>query len=149
MSEQDQSVDADAQRPNRADRRASKSKKQHKHGTTAQMSPFDIALAPTGSNQQQRAIAAPPSEPSRHGDRAYTDADAEPPLPIEANAGNFLRGSDAIREYLVSLGFPENVDVYYLKRSGWPIGNSGGDRGGFLIASKRRLTRHLERLASS
>ena len=65
------------------------------------------------------------------------------------NAGNFLRGGDAIRRYLVSLGLPEDVDVYYLKRSGWPIGSSGGGRGGFLLATKRRLVRHLERLANA
>ena len=67
----------------------------------------------------------------------------------DTNVGDFLRGADAIRKYLVSLGLPEDVDVYYLKRSGWPIGSSGGGRGGFLLATKRRLVRHLERLANA
>jgi hypothetical protein len=41
---------------------------------------------------------------------------------------------------------PPGVDPYYLKRSGWPIGNTAGD-GGKQIASKRRLDRHIEKLA--
>jgi hypothetical protein len=80
---------------------------------------------------------------------ADTNDNAGPRLFIETNAGNFLRGADAIRKYLVSLGLPEDIDPYYLKRSGWPIGNSGGGRGGFLLATKRRLTRHLEKLANA
>ena len=61
-------------------------------------------------------------------------------------AGDLLVGRDAIRSYLVQLGMPEGVDPYYLKRSGWPIGNTGGD-GGKLIASKRRLGNHTSKLA--
>jgi hypothetical protein len=62
--------------------------------------------------------------------------------------GDLLVGADAIREYLVSLGMPTEIDVYYLKRSGqWPIGKTSGD-GGKLIASKRRLTRHAHKLTA-
>ena len=62
-------------------------------------------------------------------------------------AGDLLVGADAIRTFLVHLGMPEETDPYYLKRSGsWPIGNTAGD-GGKLIASKRRLTRHTDKLA--
>jgi hypothetical protein len=65
----------------------------------------------------------------------------------DARPGDLLVGRDAIRDFLVTLGMPETVDPYYLKRAGdWPIGNTGGD-GGKLIASKRRLARHTEKLA--
>jgi hypothetical protein len=61
-------------------------------------------------------------------------------------AGDLLVGAAAIRAFLVHLGMPEKIDPYYLKRSGhWPIGNTAGD-GGKLIASKRRLARHAEKL---
>jgi hypothetical protein len=68
----------------------------------------------------------------------YDEGDARP--------GDLLVGADPIRAFLVSLGMPEKTDPYYLKRSGWPIGNTAGD-GGKLIASKRRLARHTEKLA--
>jgi hypothetical protein len=64
----------------------------------------------------------------------------------DARPGDLLVGADAIRDFLVHLGMPETIDPYYLKRAGrWPIGNTGGD-GGNLIASKRRLARHAEKL---
>jgi hypothetical protein len=61
-------------------------------------------------------------------------------------AGDLLVGADAVRAFLVHLGMPETTDPYYLKRSGhWPIGNTaGGD--GKIIASKRRLIRHVEKI---
>ena len=63
-----------------------------------------------------------------------------------ALAGDLLVGADAIRAFLVFLGMPEDVDVYYLKRAGrWPIGKTAGE-GGSLIASKRRLARHAEEI---
>ena len=64
-------------------------------------------------------------------------------------AGDLLVGADAIRAYLVFLGMPDDTadDVYYFKRSGWPIGNTGGD-GRKLIASKRRLARHTQKIAA-
>jgi len=66
----------------------------------------------------------------------------------ERLAGDILVGAHAIRAYLVELGMPEETDVYYLKRTGlWPIGNTGGD-GGKLIASKRRLARHAQKIAA-
>jgi hypothetical protein len=64
----------------------------------------------------------------------------------DARPGDLLVGADAIRDFLVHLGMHETIDPYYLKRAGrWPIGNTGGD-GGKLIASKRRLARHAEKL---
>lgn len=66
-----------------------------------------------------------------------------------ALAGDLLVGADAIRDFLVFLGFPENVDPYYLRRAGqWPIGKTGLDDGGSLIASKRQLTRYTQKLAA-
>jgi hypothetical protein len=86
---------------------------------------------------------------SEQGESVGADTDAEPRLSIEAATGDFLLGADEIRGYLVSLGFPKKIDPYYLKKTGWPIGNTGGNGGGFLIAMKRRLARHAEKLASS
>lgn len=60
-------------------------------------------------------------------------------------AGDFLTGAAAIGGYLTDLGMT-NPDVYYLKRIGWPIGNAAGDRS-TLIASKRRLARHIDKRA--
>ena len=42
----------------------------------------------------------------------------------------------------------KTADPYYLKRSGngWPIGSTAAG-GGRLIASRRRLTRHLDKIA--
>jgi hypothetical protein len=66
----------------------------------------------------------------------------------EATAGDLLVTGDKIRDFLISLGMPESVDPYYLKRSGnWPIGNTGRG-GGKLIASKRRLARHVQKIAA-
>jgi hypothetical protein len=64
----------------------------------------------------------------------------------ERLAGDLLVGADAVRAFLVHLGMPETVDPYYLKRSGhWPIGNTAGTDGK-IIASKRRLIRHVEKI---
>jgi hypothetical protein len=64
----------------------------------------------------------------------------------ERLAGDLLVGADAIRAFLVHLGMPEGTDPYYLKRTGhWPIGNTAGTDGK-IIASKRRLLRHVEKI---
>jgi hypothetical protein len=69
-------------------------------------------------------------------------------------AGDLLVGATAIRDFLVLLGLPDEIDeetVYYMKRAGWPIGNTGGKtkgNGGKLIASKRRIARHTQKLAT-
>lgn len=68
------------------------------------------------------------------------------PEPEDSLAGDLLVGADAVRAFLVHLGMPETVDPYYLKRSGhWPIGNTAGTDGK-IIASKRRLIGHIEKL---
>ena len=65
----------------------------------------------------------------------------------DARPGDLLVGADAIHAFLVHLGMPEDTDVYYLKRThALPIGNLTGD-GGKLIASKRRLARHTDKIA--
>ena len=68
----------------------------------------------------------------------------------EMRAGDLLVGAEAIRAYLAYLaylGMPEDVDVYYLRRARrWPIGKTAGE-GGSLIASKRRLTQHADKIA--
>jgi hypothetical protein len=67
----------------------------------------------------------------------------------EAAAGDLLVGAEAIRAFLVHLGMPEGTDAYYLKRTGWPIGNTGtgGRGGGKIIASKRRLANYTAKIA--
>jgi hypothetical protein len=67
----------------------------------------------------------------------------------ERYAGDLLVGARAIRDYLVWLGRLSDEDddnvVYYLRRTGrWPIGADGGN----LIASKRRLTRHAQKITA-
>jgi len=59
-------------------------------------------------------------------------------------AGDVLLGAKNIAEHITSLGFPvDETDVYYLHRvKKWPFNKYGA----FLIASKRRLTRHAENL---
>jgi hypothetical protein len=95
---------------------------------------------PERSTENQR-----PRQPSRRHNRGPPLDDDDEPL-VERLAGDLLVGADAIRAYLVYLGMPEGTDPYYLKRAGrWPIGNTGGE-GGKLIASKRRLTRHAEKI---
>jgi hypothetical protein len=69
------------------------------------------------------------------------------PQEDERFAGDLLVGADAIRAFLITLGMPESVDPYYLKRAHWPIGNTGRG-GGKLIASKRRLARHTQKIAA-
>jgi hypothetical protein len=63
---------------------------------------------------------------------------------VERFAGDVLLGAKSIAEHITALGFPANeTDVYYLHRAKkWPFNKYGV----FLIASKRRLTRHAENL---
>jgi hypothetical protein len=61
---------------------------------------------------------------------------------------DLLVGKDPIRTFLISLGMPETVDPYYLRRTGWPIGKTSDDGGGSLIASKRRIVRHTQKITA-
>jgi hypothetical protein len=67
----------------------------------------------------------------------------------DEHAGGLLVGAPAIKSFLVDdLGWPPSIDVYYLKRTGWPIGSTSAD-GGRLVATKTRLSRHTQKLASA
>jgi hypothetical protein len=59
-------------------------------------------------------------------------------------AGDLLIGAGPIEDYLKTLGVPR-PDAYYLKRSGkLPIGKYGAH----LIASKRKLARHTQKITT-
>jgi hypothetical protein len=58
---------------------------------------------------------------------------------------DLMVGSALITSFLIELGMPETVNVYYLKRGDWPIANLNGRRGP-LVASKQRLRRYVEKL---
>jgi hypothetical protein len=65
----------------------------------------------------------------------------------EPDTGDLIVGREKIREFLIALGMPETTDPYYLKaRRGFPIGNVGTGRTS-LIASKKRLSNHIAKLA--
>jgi len=86
--------------------------------------------------------------PKNQRQRQPSDEEDDDDDPVERlAAGDLLVGAAAIRAFLVELGIPrKTADPYYLKRTGrWPIGNTGGESGN-LIASKRRLTRHTDKL---
>jgi hypothetical protein len=62
-------------------------------------------------------------------------------------AGDVLLGASTIRSFLMRLGMTK-ANPYYLRRSGWPIGNTadGAPAGGILIASKRQLIGHIGKM---
>jgi hypothetical protein len=71
-------------------------------------------------------------------------------MPAQQPDGDLLVGYDAVHAFLVQLGMPKHVDLYYLRRTGrWPIGNTRGDckGGGRLIASKQRLREYTGEIA--
>jgi len=64
-------------------------------------------------------------------------------------AADLLVGGDDIRDFLRDeLGFKPS-DPYYLRRKGFPIGKSGSTKKSGLIASKRRIIRHIQKLAAA
>ena len=80
-------------------------------------------------------------QPSQVRNRGPPSDDDEP---VERIADDVLLGAKSIAEHITALGFPvDETDVYYLHRARkWPFNKYGV----FLIASKRRLTRHAEKL---
>jgi hypothetical protein len=64
----------------------------------------------------------------------------------EHPAGDLLLGAKQIAEYMTSLGIPtDENDVYYAHRAEkLPIGKYGAH----LLASRRRLIRHVEKLTT-
>jgi hypothetical protein len=66
------------------------------------------------------------------------------PLPDDDFVGDLLVGAGPIEAHLKQLGVP-NPDAYYLRRSGkMPIGKFGAH----LIASRKRLARHAEKITA-
>ena len=67
--------------------------------------------------------------------------------PSESQAADMLYGAPAIKAYLIELGVPEETcNPYYLRQKRkWPIGKDGH----FLVASKRRLKRHAEKITAA
>jgi hypothetical protein len=117
----------------------------------------DDQSADTGSSRPDDpavvAAAAGKATPERSAadQRSHTPSQLHnrgPPLADDL-AGDLLVGRGPILAFLVSLGMPEDTDVYYLKRAGhWPIGKTSDGGGGQLIASKRRLTRHAQKITA-
>jgi hypothetical protein len=70
----------------------------------------------------------------------------------DALPGDLLVGATAIAAFLRELGMPEETDegdVYYYNRTGqWPIGKTNPGKGGKLIASKKRFTRHARKITA-
>jgi hypothetical protein len=66
------------------------------------------------------------------------------PDEVSTVADDVLIGAKKIAKHISDLGFPvDEADIYYLHRAKkWPFGKYGV----LLIASKRRLTRHAEKL---
>jgi len=89
----------------------------------------------SNESQRQRQPAKPHNRGPPFGD------DNDEPVDI---AGDVLLGARSITEHISSLGFPVNeTDVYYLHRAKkWPFNKYGV----FLIASKRRLSRHAKEI---
>jgi hypothetical protein len=87
---------------------------------------------------------------SRPDDRTTTTTTtaAAGRLPLDDSdlAGDLLLGAKQIAEHMTSLGIPtDEDDVYYAHRAGkLPIGKYGAH----LLASRRRLTRHTQKIAA-
>ena len=104
---------------------------------------------PADPDARQSGKAVPKNQRQRQpSDEEDDDADEDDDPVERLVTGDLLVGAAAIRAFLVELGIPrKTADPYYLKRTGrWPIGNTGGD-GGKIIASKRRLIHHADKLA--
>jgi hypothetical protein len=92
------------------------------------------ASADTGSSRPDD------SEQQRVASQHQSDVDE----PVVRLADDVLLGAKSIAGHITALGFPvDETAVYYLHRAKkWPFHKYGS----FLIASKRTLTRHAERL---
>jgi hypothetical protein len=95
------------------------------------------AAAAAGRTTPERSTKTPGQRPpSQHHNRG------PPPDDDDDLVGDLLIGAEPIEAHLKQLGVP-SPDAYYLRRSGkWPIGKYGAN----LIASKRRLNRHADKL---
>jgi hypothetical protein len=67
----------------------------------------------------------------------------------ESPAGDLLVGAAQIEAYLVEKhGMPKSVSAYYLRKKNWPVGKMFGATG-TLVASARRLDRHIRELTTA
>jgi hypothetical protein len=101
-----------------------------------------VITAAAGKATPERDSGNPRQSSQKHNRRPPLDDDGEPP--IEHLVGDLLVTAGPIEAYLKTRGIPK-PNAYYFKRSGWPIGSTGGT-GGKLIASKRRLDHHIDKL---
>jgi hypothetical protein len=68
----------------------------------------------------------------------------------EASVGDVLVGAAAIKHYLTTRrGMPPTTNPYRLKELGWPIGKMGDGHSASLIATTRRLDRHIDKLTTA
>jgi hypothetical protein len=85
---------------------------------------------------------------SHHDTPAATDSSRRGPPTDDSDlvAGDLLLGAKQIAEHMTSLGIPtDEDDVYYAHRAGkLPIGKYGAH----LLASRRRLGRHVQKIAA-
>jgi hypothetical protein len=111
----------------------------HDEADTGSSRPDDHAVVAhtAGKATPERSSENPRQRPpSRRHNRG-------PPLDDDDDlAGDLLVGAEPIEAHLKHLGVPD-PDAYYLRRTGkWPIGKYGAN----LIASKRRLNRHADKI---
>jgi hypothetical protein len=89
------------------------------------------------------AAAAGKTAPER-SDESPRQRHNRGPSPDDDLVGDLLVGAGPIEAHLKQLGVP-NPDAYYLRRSGkLPIGKFGAH----LIASRKRLARHAEKITA-
>jgi hypothetical protein len=111
-------------------------------GSSRPDDPAVVAAAAGKTTPERNSEKQRQHRPSQQHNRGPTlDDDDEP---VERLADDVLLGAKSIAEHITSLGFPvDENDVYYLHRvKKWPFHKYGA----FLIASKRRLTRHAKEI---
>jgi hypothetical protein len=110
---------------------------------TAQYDHDDPAAANSSRPDDPAAAGRPP--PERSSEKQHQPS-RQRPLDDDHDdlAGDLLIGAGPIEEHLRTLGMP-NPDAYYLRRAKkMPIGKFGAH----LIASKRRLARHTQKITA-
>jgi len=63
--------------------------------------------------------------------------------------GDLLVGGDVIEAFLIEQGLPDTTDVYYKRRTGWPIGKLGTGQSAQLAASKKRLLAYIRKMIAA
>ena len=117
---------------------------QHNHeadtGSSRPDDPAVVAAAAGKTTREQSSENQRPQEPSQQHNRGPPLDDDDAHL-----AGDVLLGAKKIAKHIETiLGVPvDEDDVYYFNRARkWPIGKYGA----LLIASKRRLNNHAEKI---